>query len=248
MTQNNLGNAYSDLPVGDRADNLQKAIECYQRALAVEHLAPWSRTRYLRNLGGACSEAEDYASAIAAYRRAIDLTPDDPWLFNALGGVYSRQQRHEQAVQAYTAALSVVPAGADEALLLRNRAEAFIRLDRLGEAEKDYERARALAPDHLYTHVRLGQLALAREEYAAVVEHYSAVIDREPEAGFYFDRGLAYLALGRPDEAVADYQAAMSCADADTIAGALEKLDEFAAARADLPGLDAVRALFSVLS
>ena len=30
MTQNNLGNAYRGLPVGDRAANLQKAIACFE--------------------------------------------------------------------------------------------------------------------------------------------------------------------------------------------------------------------------
>ena len=39
MTQNNLGNAYSDLPAGDRAANLKQAIACYQAALQVFHLA-----------------------------------------------------------------------------------------------------------------------------------------------------------------------------------------------------------------
>jgi hypothetical protein len=33
MTQNNLGNAYQDLPSGDRAANLRQAIACYQAAI-----------------------------------------------------------------------------------------------------------------------------------------------------------------------------------------------------------------------
>ena len=35
MTQNNLGNVYKNLPTGDRARNLQKAIGCYEAALTV---------------------------------------------------------------------------------------------------------------------------------------------------------------------------------------------------------------------
>src|SRR5690242_12091270 len=35
MTQNNLGNAYGDLPGGDRDDNLRRAIECGEAALRV---------------------------------------------------------------------------------------------------------------------------------------------------------------------------------------------------------------------
>ena len=41
-----LGNAYADLPVGDRAANLTKAIACYQDALRVhtetDYSADWA--------------------------------------------------------------------------------------------------------------------------------------------------------------------------------------------------------------
>ena len=33
MTQNNLGSAYAELPTGDRAANLARAIDCYTQAL-----------------------------------------------------------------------------------------------------------------------------------------------------------------------------------------------------------------------
>jgi len=126
----------------------------------------------------------------------------------------------------------------------RNRAEALIRLDHLDEAERDCEQARALAPDHPYTYARLGQLAFARDDYTAAVEHYTAALDRQPQADFYFGRGLAHLALGHPDQALADYQAAIPLADSITIADALKELNEFATAHPDTPGLDAVCALF----
>jgi len=38
MTQNNLGNAYTDLPAAtseERAENVRKAIECYRAALEI---------------------------------------------------------------------------------------------------------------------------------------------------------------------------------------------------------------------
>ena len=35
MTQNNLANAYGDIPGGDRAANIQRAIACYEAALRV---------------------------------------------------------------------------------------------------------------------------------------------------------------------------------------------------------------------
>ena len=32
MTQNNLGTAYGDLPTGNRGENLERAIACYEAA------------------------------------------------------------------------------------------------------------------------------------------------------------------------------------------------------------------------
>jgi tetratricopeptide (TPR) repeat protein len=240
--------AYLQLPTGDRAENLGKAIACYQEALAVEYLPSQSRARYLRNLGDAYSEQQNHVTAIEAYRQAVDATPDDPWLFNAIGNAHSRQKQHEQAVEAYTAALDHAANDEDRALLLRNRAGDLIHLDRLDEAEQDCEQASAPAPDHHYTFARWGQLAFARGDYTTAVERYTAALDRQEEGDFHFDRGLAHLTLGRPDQAVADYDAALPLANAITTAEALEELEEFATEHPDTPGLDAVRALFSSAS
>ena len=168
-----LGNAYSDLPTGDREANLQQAIECYTAALQIEHLAPH-----------------------------------------------------------------------DQAMYHRNRASSLIDLNRLDEAKQDCEQARTLAPDHHYTHARLGQLAFAHDDYAAAVEHYTSAIERQEEAGFYFDRGLAHLALGHQDDALADYQFAFPLADSITVAEAMEELEKFAVEHPDTPGLEVIRALF----
>jgi tetratricopeptide (TPR) repeat protein len=78
MTQNNLGNAYSDLPIGDRAANLQQAIACYQAALQVRTReafpADWAATQ--NNLGLAYANlsrgdrAANLKQAIACYQAA----------------------------------------------------------------------------------------------------------------------------------------------------------------------------------
>ena len=61
MTQNNLGIAYSDLPTGDRGENLRRAIACYEAALRVyteaDFPSDWAVTQ--NNLGIAYSEPPD---------------------------------------------------------------------------------------------------------------------------------------------------------------------------------------------
>ena len=55
-TQNNLGNAYTNLPTGDKGENLTRAIQCYEAALRVrtekDFPQDWADTKY--NLGLAC--------------------------------------------------------------------------------------------------------------------------------------------------------------------------------------------------
>jgi class 3 adenylate cyclase/predicted ATPase len=78
-TQTSLGNAYSDLPTGDRARNLAKAIACYEAALKIrtkrDFPIDWALTQ--NNLGSAYSNlptgnrGENVAKAITCYRAAL---------------------------------------------------------------------------------------------------------------------------------------------------------------------------------
>jgi tetratricopeptide (TPR) repeat protein len=79
MTQNNLGNAYQSLPTGDRGENLQQAIECYQAALQVStetaFPADWAITQ--NNLGAAYlylptgDRGDNLQRAIECYQAAL---------------------------------------------------------------------------------------------------------------------------------------------------------------------------------
>ena len=69
MTQNNLGDAYSDLPSGDRSENLRRAIACYEAALRVyteaDYPADWAE---IQNDCGLVFEAlGDLPKASAAF-------------------------------------------------------------------------------------------------------------------------------------------------------------------------------------
>ena len=60
-TQNNLGNAYADLPAGDRAANLNRAIDCYTQALRffTAEADPRLYAVTQDNLGNAYAEPSD---------------------------------------------------------------------------------------------------------------------------------------------------------------------------------------------
>ncbi len=83
MTQNNLGNAYVNLPTGDRGANLRRAIDCFEAALRVytesDFPADWAMTQ--DNLGVAYRSlptgdpGEDLPAPSIASRRRCGSTP-----------------------------------------------------------------------------------------------------------------------------------------------------------------------------
>jgi tetratricopeptide (TPR) repeat protein len=127
MTQNNLGNAWDDLPTGVRLQNLQKSIAAYEAALTVytKEGTPreWAMTE--NNLGNAWGDlptrdrAGNLQKAIAAYESALtvrtrEAAPAD-WAAtqNNLGNAWSelptgdRARNLQKAIAAYEGALTV---------------------------------------------------------------------------------------------------------------------------------------------
>jgi tetratricopeptide (TPR) repeat protein len=81
MTQNNLGNAWGDLPTGDRGANLRQAISCYETALKIyteqDFPQDWAMTQ--NNLGTAWwdlrtgDRGANLRQAIACYEAALRI-------------------------------------------------------------------------------------------------------------------------------------------------------------------------------
>ncbi|NEO99025.1 MAG: CHAT domain-containing protein, partial [Symploca sp. SIO2E9] len=116
-TQNNLGNTYLYRITGEKADNLETAIACFQCALKVrtQQAFPtdWAMTQY--NLGNAYSnrirgeKADNLETAIACFQCALEVRtqqafPSD-WAStqNNLGLAYSDRIRGEKADNLETA-------------------------------------------------------------------------------------------------------------------------------------------------
>jgi hypothetical protein len=123
----NRGNAYLQLPVGDRAANLRQAIACYEQALRVftPEAAPFEYAEAQGNLGNAYRQlpvgdrAANLRQAIACYEQALRFrTPEaDPFEYAGtqtnLGNAYAqlpvgdRAANMRQAIACYEQALRV---------------------------------------------------------------------------------------------------------------------------------------------
>ncbi|MGC9396631.1 MAG: tetratricopeptide repeat protein, partial [Anaerolineae bacterium] len=143
-TQNNLGIAYSDLPTGDRdaqderAANLQRAIDCYEKALHIPNLPLWEKARYLRNFGDAYRAAENYDAAMDTYRQALALEPDNANAWYSVASIAHGQNEWETAKEAYLKVIELAP---DYAWSYHNLGRIHARFGDYDEAIKLYREA-----------------------------------------------------------------------------------------------------------
>ncbi len=164
MTQNNLGNVYSERIRGDKAENQEQAIACYSAALRVrtEQTVPFDWAMTQNNLGAVYQErirgdkAENQEQALACYSAALRVYTEQsvPYQWattqNNLGNVYQtrirgdKAENQEQAIACYSAALrvrteDVVPLNHRSTAL--NKAETLAALRRWSEVHNTYQSA-----------------------------------------------------------------------------------------------------------
>ncbi len=210
MTQNNLGNAYTDLAaVEDRAGNLRRAVAAYEQALRfyTPEAAPLDYAMTQNNLGTAYRDlaaledrADNLRRAVAAYEQALRFyTPEAAPLAyaatqNNLGNAYrdlaaleDRAGNLRRAVKAYELALlyrTPEAAPLDYAMTQNNLGAAYRNLSEIED--------------------RAGNLRRAVKAYEL------ALLYRTPEAApLAYAMTQANLGLVRRDEG--DMSAAVAC-------------------------------------
>ena len=102
--------------------------------------------------GIAARNAKDWAAAVGAFRKAVDLRPAYPEAWNELGFALRNQGRYPDSLQAYDEALRLRP-NFPEAL--EYLGEAYVKLGRMDDARKILDRLKPLDA------ARAGELAEA---------------------------------------------------------------------------------------
>lgn len=222
----------------DRAANIPEFVPLPGDAITEireRFLDPYS---FLR-AGTANQRTGDHLGAERAFRRGLDLAPDDPELRNALGWTLFQAGRPAEAVAEYERALRTDPGLAkahnnvalallelgrrEEAaghfrtsLAIEPRAEihsdlgvTLAALGRRREANGEFEKAVALDPRSASAHQNLGVFALDRRDYAAAEKHYRAALDSEPSAASENGLGFALSERGETEAAIAAFERAI---------------------------------------
>jgi len=133
---------------------------------------------------------EMYDSAVVAYRAAFALDPKDfrwPYFLSRVIKFKDGDDSPE-IVPFYEAAMKLRP---DYTPLLVRYGDSLLRLNRVEDARKAYDRALQLEPSMWIAHRGMGQALIQAGEGAAAVDHLEKAVSLKP------DDGVSYAALAR---------------------------------------------------
>jgi TonB family protein len=136
------------------------------------------------HLGLACEANEQFGDALKAYARAVALKPNYGDAQVALGGVYMKLNRYDEALQAYNQAVGLSLTPEIKAASYRAMALIYLRRDKLREAVEPFKRAIALAPEgSMYlnlglTYLKLGDKTSAMEQYRLLKQWNSILAEQ----------------------------------------------------------------------
>lgn len=225
----------------DRAANIPEFVKLPGDAIAdirEQFLDPYS---FLR-AGMANEHTGDHKGAERAFRRGLELAPNDVELHNALGWTLFQDGRTAEAVAEYERALAVEPLHTKSH---NNLALALVELGRLEEAaghfktsleieptaeiysdlgfimaqlgkpeaaRADYEKALELDPNCASAHLNLAVTFVQAGSFAEAEAHYRQALPGRPTAETHNGLGYVLARQGRADEAIAEFRKAI---DAD---------------------------------
>lgn len=164
-------------------------------------------------------QSGQFAEAVQAFTEAIE---SDPQLASAYSNrclAELQQEIVEQAIADCTHSLDLNPANPDAYL---NRGLAHYRLMQPRAALVDFTQVLELTPENYRAYYNRGLARFDLEDYEGAISDYSLSIIHSPAltdarmADIYNDRAVAYLALNRPRQALADLNQALQFNQADT--------------------------------
>ncbi|MEX2202216.1 MAG: tetratricopeptide repeat protein [Dongiaceae bacterium] len=155
------------------AGKFDEAIDAYRRVTALQpgRAAAWA------NIGLALERLDRIDEAIAALKRAVAENPRLVPAHSALGNIWLAGGDAPKAIEAYESAVALK---ADDIVALCNLSTAYLRQERIEEAEAIARRAVAAAPRELVTHRQLASVLSLQDRPLDTIAALRAVLQLDP--------------------------------------------------------------------
>src|ERR1700722_2880884 len=150
-------------------------------------------------------ESKKPDEAFSAYRKAAELTPQDPEPHLSAGLLHERQKEFSDAETEYKQVLTIDPRSTEAAIGLTN---IYMKSGRLGDAEPMLRRLAAERPEDAGLHLQLGRVLEAQGKKDDAIAEFQAAVKLTPNDSDA-QRNLVDLltSAGKNDQAEAIYRA-----------------------------------------
>ena len=180
-----------------RKEDYKGAARAFQRAVNLAPQSSYSGTA-CNYLAMSYLKLGDNDQAAEAYKKWIQLNPDqaDPHL--KLGNLYFSQQKHKEAEQEFSEAVRLDP----NAKNIYSLGQAYLFLERYNDAETQFRKVQRLMPEDPGGHYGMGLVysKLGRHEKAIEMFDQAIRLDREFYDA-YAEKGYAYADMGDMESA-----------------------------------------------
>jgi tetratricopeptide (TPR) repeat protein len=189
-----------------RAGRYEEAVRLYREAAGDPSFGrrrPAARARLHYNTGYALAKLGRFFAAARAYRRCLEITPNDVDAWFNLGQVYREAGALKRAQQAFGRAAALDPT---EHEVWNNLGNVCAALEDVAGAEAAYRSALALKPDYYPAWNNLGNILQSLDRHTDAISCYDRAINLQGggEMISYFNRALSLVSLGRSQEALRD--------------------------------------------
>jgi len=156
-----------------------RVAQAERELIAVLALAP-RHPEVLRLLGTIQAKRGNPREALDTLLAARTLQPDDPFIHNALGGIYESLQDHTQALVALRRACETGPTLAS---CWFNYGKLLFVFGEINAAAAALQKAVALAPQHAYARTMLANILRADGRTAQAQTEFRKVVTQQASAG-----------------------------------------------------------------
>jgi serine/threonine-protein kinase len=187
---------------------LEEAVDELNIALAIQPNYEDAR----RLLGDVLARRGQIDQAVAEYQKAIALRPTGWGNWSAMGLSLLQASKYKEAAEAFIKVTELQP---DSLFGYQQLGTVYSLLGEHDLALQNYERTLAIQPNP-QAYSNIGAIHHLRGQYAQAVDAYKKAIELRPNSHITWrNLGDSYRRLGRPADATAAYQRAITLAEAD---------------------------------
>ena len=170
-------------------------------------------------------EAGDYEASAQALLRAIEKEPFEPIYTNNLGVLYTKMEKHDEAIEAYKKMLEIQP---ESYTANKKIGELYGFMQDYEKAAPFYKKAVELSPDDPDAFYNLGACAMNLHDFPGAMEAFSNAIELKSDfAAAYYQLGMVQVNQNNKEDAVKNLEKFLELAPEDPNAAVAKQLVEY---------------------